>query len=237
MAVMATRGERARAAPTTKTIAATLAGALAAAVLLVALSVVRSHGSSSTPPQPTPVVSLAGIPQHGRVLGSPDAPVTLIEYADPQCPVCRAYTEKVFPDVVRRYVRTGKVMTEFRGFPFIGEDSVKAYRFLLAAGVQNKLWNLQEAMYRYQGAENSGWVTDDLIRELAAEIPGLDVTRLFADAERSDIRKAAESAESEASGVSGTPSFFVKVGDATPYYIEVGSVDQMRAALDDALHG
>src|SRR5262249_19678539 len=100
-------------------------------------------------------------------------------------------------------------------------------------------WNLEEALYRYQGAENSGWVTDDLIRELAAEIPGLDVTRLFADARRSDIRKAAGSAEGEASaaGVSSTPSFFIKVGDATPYYVEVSSFDEMGAALDDALHG
>ena len=105
------------------------------------------------------------------------------------------YTEEFFPTVVDEYVRPGKVKTEFRGYPFIGEDSLKAYRFLLAAAEQNKLWKLQEALYRNQGAENEGWVTDDLIRELASQIDGLDVDQLFADAERADIVAEAEGAQ------------------------------------------
>lgn len=85
------------------------------------------------------------------MLGSPAAEVTLVEWADPQCPACRTYTEEFLPSVVDEYVRPGMVNTEFRGFPFIGDDSVKAYRSLLAAGEQNKLSNLQEALYRNQG--------------------------------------------------------------------------------------
>ena len=90
----------------------------------------------------------------------------------------------VLPDGGRRVRPAGHASTtEFRGFPFIGDDSVKAYRFLLAAGEQDTLWNLQEALYRNQGGENAGWVTDDLLRELASEIDGLDVDRLFVDAD------------------------------------------------------
>lgn len=213
--------------------------AIAAAVALVAVAVLSRNDSSSAPPTANPVVDLAGIPQAGRVLGSPAANVTLIEYADPQCPACRLYTEEFFPTLVREYVRPGKVKTEFRGFPFIGDDSVKAYRFLLAAAEQDKLWNLAEALYRNQGAENSGWVTDDLIRGIAAEIPGLDVDKLFADAERADIRQQAESAESAAAaaGIGGTPSFLIIAGNEQPYAVQFRSVDQMRAALDDALSG
>ena len=116
----------------------------------------------------------------------------MIEYADPQCPACRLYTEEFFPTLVDDYVRPGKVKTEFRGFPFIGDDSVKAYRFLLAAAEQDKLWNLAEALYRNQGRENSGWVTDDLVRRLAGEIPGLDVDKLFADAGSERITQQAD---------------------------------------------
>jgi protein-disulfide isomerase len=216
-----------------------LGGAAVVAAGLVAMSLVRSNTSETPPVTPNPVVDLRGIPQKGVFLGSPKARVTLVEYADAQCPGCRAYTETIFPVVVNRYVRTGKVRIEFRGYPFIGEDSVKGYRFLLAAARQNRLWNLQEAMYRNQGAENSGWVTDDLIRRLAARIPGLDVDRLFTDAERSDIRTEAEGAADAASeaGIPGTPSFVVQTGDAPGYRIEATSAQEMRAALDDALSG
>jgi len=163
--------------------------------------------------------------------------VLMIEYADPQCPACRLYTEQFFPTLVNEYVRPGKVKVEFRGFPFIGDDSVKAYRFLLAAAAQDKLWNLQEALYRNQGSENSGWVTDDLVRRVAGEIRGLDVDELFADANRPAIQQEAGGAAEVASnaGIAGTPTFLLEIGDQQPYLVTFGSLDQMRAALDDAL--
>jgi protein-disulfide isomerase len=213
--------------------------AVAAALALVAVALVFRDRDSGAPPTTVAGVDLTGIPQQGRVLGDPEAEATLIEYADAQCPGCRYYTEELFPTVVDEYIRPGTINSEFRGFPFISSDSVKAYRFLLAAAEQNRLWQLQEALYRNQGAERSGWVTDDLIRRLASEIPGLDVDTLFADAERADITEAAEgaAAEAEAAGVTGTPSLFIKIGDAEPYFIQVSSVEELRAALDDALSG
>jgi protein-disulfide isomerase len=212
--------------------------AIAAAVALVAVALI-GRGESSAPATETPVVELSGIPQNGRTLGAPDANVTLVEWADPQCPACRFYTEEFFPTVVDEYVRPGRVKTEFRGFPFIGEDSVTAYQFLLAAGEQRKLWDLQEAMYRNQGGENDGWVTDELIRELGVEIPALDVDQLFVDAERDDIAAEAEGAgaAAEAAGIEGTPTLQIAIGDDDPYDIQVADVDQLRAALDDALDG
>lgn len=212
--------------------------AIAVAMALVAAALI-GRGDSSPPVTETPVVQLSGIPQDGRTLGAPNATITLVEWADPQCPACRLYTEEFFPTVVEEYVRPGRVNTEFRGFPFIGDDSVKAYRFLLAAGEQDKLWNLQEAMYRHQGGENDGWVTDDLIRELGAEIPGLDVDQLFVDAEREDIVAEVDGAgaAAEAAGIAGTPTLQIAIGDDAPYDIQVADVDQLRAALDDALDG
>lgn len=216
--------------------------AVALALALVVVAVVgreRIGGTDAPAPVTTPVVELGGIPQQGAVLGDPDAGVTLIEYADIQCPACRFYSLELFPGVVNEYVRPGKVKTEFRGFPFIGSDSLKGQRFLLAAALQNRLWQLAEALYRYQGAENSGWLTDDLIRERAAEISGLDVEQLFTDAGREDIARQAEQAETDARAldIPGTPSLFIKIGAEEPYYIQVGSLDEIRAALDDAIDG
>lgn len=225
--------------PSQRTVVLAFAGAAAAAVALIVVAVFFRSGSDAPTPSPTASVELAGIPQDDRVLGNSAAKVTLIEYADPQCPACRFYSEGMFPTVVDEYVRPGKVANEFRGFPFIGPDSVKALRFIYAAGLQDKLWQLQESLYRNQGGENDGWVTDDLLREVAGEIPGLDVDKLFSDAESESLMQEADAAsgEAEAAGVQGTPSFFVKIGDAEPYYIQVASGDQMRAALDDALSG
>jgi protein-disulfide isomerase len=215
--------------------------AVAAAIALVVVALAfRDKGSDASPATTTPAVDLTGIPQQGTVLGKSSAKVKLIEYADAQCPGCRFYTEEVFPVVVAEYIRPGKVTTEYRGFPFIGSDSVKALRFILAAGLQDRLWQLQEALYRHQGAENSGWVTDDLIRAQAAEIPGLDVDKLFADAASNDITREAEEAEAKGrtAGIPGTPTFFIKIGDQEPYFIQAGlDPVEMRAALDDALAG
>ena len=229
----------AQARPSNKTIALAFGAAIGAAVMLVVVALSLRNDGSVSPATPTPVVDLSGIQQSGAVLGSPDAKVTFVEYADPQCPGCRAYTETMFPTLVDEYVRTGKVATEFRGYPFIGPDSLKAYRFLLAAGEQNKLWNLAEALYRNQGRENDGWVTDDLVRRVAGQIPGLDVDRLFSDAQRADIVKSASgaAAEASASGIRGTPTFLVKIGDQAPYFVQFGSIDELRATLDDALTG
>jgi 2-hydroxychromene-2-carboxylate isomerase len=77
------------------------------------------------------------------------------------------------------------------------------------------------------------------VRRLAGEIPGLDVDRLFSDAQRADIVKTASgaAAEASASGIRGTPTFLVKIGDQAPYFVQFGSIDEMRATLDDALAG
>jgi protein-disulfide isomerase len=236
---MAAMNPRSTARPSRRTVVIAFGTAIAAAVVLVVAAVLLRNGDSTPTATATPVVDLRGIPQAGSVLGSPSAKITLIEYADPQCPACRLYTESIFPTVVDEYVRTGKLATEFRGFPFIGDDSVTGYGYLLAAGRQDKLWNLAEALYRNQGAENSGWLTTDLVGRLAAEIPGLDVDRLLSDAQEPGIVEQASSAAAKASaaGIQGTPTFLVKIGDSRPYLIQVASVDDMRAALDDALTG
>ena len=233
---MAARSPRPKDRPSGRTVVLAFGIAIAAAAVLVAVALI-GRSDSSSPVAEAPVVDLSGIPQDGRVLGSPAATVTLVEWADPQCPACRVYTEEFFPAVVEEYVRPGKLATEFRGFPFLGEDSVKGYRFLLAAAEQNKLWQLQEALYRNQGEENEGWVTDELIREQAAEIDGLDVDQLFVDAEREDIVAEAEGAEAagQDAGIPGTPTLEVRIGDTAPYAIQFANMDQLRAALDDAL--
>lgn len=212
--------------------------AIGAAVSLIVLALALRTSDESATPTPTPVVDLSGIPQDGLVLGSPEARVRLIEYADLQCPACRSYTESLFPDVVDGYVRPGRVKTEFRGLAFIGPDSETALRWVLAAGLQDRLWQLQEALYRNQRGENAGWVTEELLRRLAAEIPGLDADRVLEDADSEEVQALMVESAAQANGaeVRGTPTLAVQVGDEEPTSLEPGSgLSEITAALDDAL--
>jgi protein-disulfide isomerase len=215
--------------------------AIGAAVALVAAALLLRSDDEAAAPNPVPTVDLAGIPQDGAFLGANSATVTLIEYADLQCPFCRAYAEQVFPALVDEYVRPGRVRAELRGLAFIGSDSEKALRFVLAAGLQDRLWQVQEALYRNQGGENEGWVTDDLVRDLAEDIEGLDVDRMFEDASGEEVQALMDesASEAQAGGVSGTPTFFVQIGDQEPYRLEITALDPSAfgPALEDALGG
>ena len=217
---------------------AAFAVAIGVAVALIVVAVVSRSDDDAPDPTPKAAVDFTGIPQSGTTLGSPEAGVTLIEYADLQCPACRAYSEALLPGVVDEYVRPGSVKTEFRGIAFIGADSEKALRYVLAAGMQNHLWELQEALYRNQGGENTGWVTEELVRGLAAEIPGLDADRLVDDAETEQVTAmiAETAAQAQAAQVRGTPTLAIQVGDEEPYTLTTGHTPEgLAAALDDAL--
>jgi protein-disulfide isomerase len=149
-----------------------------------------------------------GIPQRGAALGSAAAPVTLVEYADLQCPYCAQWARETLPVLVDEYVREGKLRIVFKGLAFIGPDSEKALRTAIAAGRRDHLWELVHGLYARQEAENTGWVSDALVRELAAD-SGLDGDKLLEERSAADVESELEraAASARAAGVHGTPSF------------------------------
>jgi protein-disulfide isomerase len=175
-----------------------------------------STGPTATPSVPKAPGAAAtaalfrGIPQQLNQLGNPKAKVTMIEFADPQCPFCRQYELDTLPAIVREYVRTGKVKLVYFGIPIIGPNSEQGLRAIYAAGLQNRLWNFSHLLYKSQGAENSGWITDDLLRRIGDSIPGFDTARMMADRQSSDVGNAlAASAQQATNGrVDRTPTFF-----------------------------
>jgi len=193
-------------------------------VLAIVLGFVLTGGnssSSSTPqrgslvnalPNATDVNnSLKGIPQHGNVLGSPNAPVTLREYIDLQCPACQQFETQAMPTLIRQYVRTGKVKVEARPIAFIGPDSVTGRAAALAAAKQNRFFNFSQLLYFNQGVENTGWLNDAMIKSAAASIPGLDVPRLLSDRTSPTIsdQSNAFDSQSDQDNVTETPTILV----------------------------
>ncbi len=203
-----------------------IAAAAGLAVVAALVGVSLAGGKSSSHASSTTTVAMgsktaalfAGIPQRGDTLGSPKAPVTLIEYADMQCPYCGEYARNTLPILIRDYVRTGKVKMVFRGLEFVGPDSDKALRAVYASGQQDKLWNYLHLMFENQGTENTGWVTEDLLRAVGQAVPGLDVEKMLAARNTQSVTDAIAVAgqHGQDDGVAHTPWFQVgKTGGAT----------------------
>ena len=217
-----------------------------AGLLATALIGASVLGARDDRPAPAPTVVaddtaaiLDGIPQKGRVLGRPDAPVTLVEFADLQCPYCAQWSQQAFAELVNDYVRTGKVRLVFGGMAFLGPDSEQALRFALAAGRQGKLWNVVHLLYANQGPENSGWVSDGLLRGIGAATPGFSTDEAVDEAASAPVHKEIESVAGEASslGVNGTPSFAAGRTGGELRLIDLRSLDAegLRPALDALL--
>jgi protein-disulfide isomerase len=201
-----------------------------------------TESTATTPTRadgPAAIAALfAGIPQHGDTLGDPGAAATMIVFEDPQCPFCAEWSIATLPTVLTRFVRTGKLKLVYRGILIIGPNSGVGLRAIVAAGRQNKLWNMNEALYANQGAENSGWITPNLVLALASDL-GIDGKKLLADANSKAVTSELEAAAREATAdkVQGTPSFEIVNPPAVPKPLNVTSLepDGFIASLTAAL--
>ncbi len=155
---------------------------------------------------------LSGIPQSGTVLGQPQSKVTLYEFGDLQCPVCKTYSEEVIPELINSEVRGGAAKIEFRNFTIIGPESVPAGAAAIAAGMQGRGWNYIELFYRNQGTESSGYVTDDFMTEVAKGAGVPNIARWNKDRKSPKVISEVEATTAEAQklGFNGTPSFAVE---------------------------
>jgi len=198
------------------------------AAILVAVAIVVSQAGSSSLQHLSEDSAAAtklfgGIPQSALELGSPKAKVTLVEFADLQCPFCRAFTLDALPTIINRYVRPGKLRLRYEVQTFIGPQSEDAARVAMAASLQNRLWEFADVFYRNQDDENSGYVTEDFLSKVAGATPGLDTARALRA--RSGPKVEAMLAQStglfQKLGLTSTPSFAVEQPGKQPMRLEV----------------
>jgi len=181
---------------------------------------------------------LQGIPQSGLVLGDPRATVTLYEYGDLQCPVCKSYSEGIVPELIESQVRTGEAKIEFRNFVIISQESVPAGAAAVAAGKQGRGWDYVELFYRNQGKEASGYVTDEFLEEIARGAGVPDIGKWQKDRESKPVVQEVENTTAEAQklGFTGTPSFAVE-GPGTSGEETLGTpgeAAQLEEAIEEA---
>ncbi len=152
-------------------------------------------------------LSIAGAP----ALGAADAPVTLVEFTDYQCPFCRRHFAQTMPQLVKVYVETGKLRYVMREFPIqsIHPKALKAAEAALCAGDQGRYWDMHEAFF----ADQRKLAPEDL--KAHAEGLGLDVAGFneCLDGGKYAQRVQKDLADGVKAGVRGTPSFFAGLTD------------------------
>ncbi|GAA0635422.1 hypothetical protein GCM10009547_44500 [Sporichthya brevicatena] len=181
-------------------------GVVAAALLVAGgAGVVVAEATEPAPPTRVPVgVTVAG----GIVVGSPEAPRTVVVYEDPQCPHCAEF-ERTGGVALHDAVAAGRVKVEYRMRSFLGPDSVRAVAALGAAQDAGKFDELRTAMFAYLLAGGHGYSVDQLIA-LGAAVGLTDPA--FVDAVRDQLYAPwAKAVDDRASkdGNTGTPALFL----------------------------
>ncbi len=162
------------------------------------------------------------------VLGDPNAPVTIVEFSDFQCPYCSSFYKESLPQIMANYVDTGKVKIVYRDFPLSGHPqantAAQAAECVRAQGAlaKDELYYdfhdwLFENLSSWSGNENAMEV---LITAAQDEL-GVDIRTCLENGEMADEVNADMTA-GRSYGVSGTPSFFIngkKLVGAWPYAV------------------
>lgn len=124
--------------------------AVIAVIGVAALLMARKRSSDGTQVLASVAADSTVFP--GHVLGSDTAPVTIVEYADFQCPACGKFAVLTEPDVRTRLVNTGRVRWIFRDFPLDGHpNSMPAHLAAACAGEQGKFFQMHDELYFNQG--------------------------------------------------------------------------------------
>lgn len=171
------------------------------------------------------------------ILGDPNAPVTLIEYGDYQCPFCGKFFSEVEGPLREEYIKTGKVKMAFRNFQFLGPESSAAAEAAECAKDQRQFWAYHDALYQKEvedGQENNGNLEKTLFIKLARDLK-LDVnafTSCFDERKYTELVNQDREA-AQAVGVNSTPTTFINgamIRGALPY-------EQFKSAIETNLKG
>lgn len=188
-----------------------------------------------------------GIPQDHFVLGSPTAPVTLTEFIDLQCPDCQIFETQDLPTLIKKYVRTGKLRIKMEPWMILDRpgtgvtDSHRGQKATIAAAAQNKAFQFAEVLYYNQGTEETNWMNDGVISQIAASVDGLKPAQLVSDANSASTATLVRQIDSLASSLAakfpnftGTPGLFLSKGNSAPqlYGAGVPNLSDLEHAID-----
>ncbi|HJX61232.1 MAG TPA: thioredoxin domain-containing protein [Dehalococcoidia bacterium] len=208
-------------------VAALVVAVVAAIALIGVANLLQGDDDSDNTPIDIPDHTA---PADGMTLGNADAPVTVYEYSDFQCPFCARTAAEVVPRLDTDYLATGKAKLIFKNLAFIGQESKWAAEAAACAGDQDKFWEYHNKLFEEQNGENKGTFEADNLKRFAGEI-GLNQGEFNTcfDAGKYTGQIADEISEAENRGVNATPTFFVGQTAVEASY------DAISEAIDAAL--
>ena len=151
----------------------------------------------------------------GFALGRPDAPLTMVEFTDLQCPFCRQYATVTFPEIKKNWIDTGKLRYISHDFPLdFHPHAMAAARAARCAGEQSKFWDMRLTL-----VTNANVLSPDYITRTAADVK-LDMNAFAActASKKFDAAIQADMIEGARIGVGGTPTFVL--GRTAPTTLE-----------------
>ena len=199
-------------------------------------------------------IKLSGAPEltpEDVILGNPQAPVTIVEYADYQCPYCENFHSDAGMQIRAEYIKTGKVKMVFRNFPFLDQfpgsqnESHLAAEAVECAKDQGKFWAFHDAIFDFKAkdsAENSGNLNRDLFQKIAGTL-GLNSQDFLScfDSQKYAGKIESDLVSGQAYGVESTPTIFVndvKIEGLMPYddlVVTDPQIKPYKQAIDAAL--
>jgi protein-disulfide isomerase len=217
MSTQSQRGRKVQARNTQKTLRnfyIALAVVAVVGIGILAFYLVGNAGSgpaTGSSEQISPIDAPTGITPEGFYYkGDPEAPVTVIEYSDFQCPACARYHTVLGGDVDSQYVETGQIQFIFHEFPVTDGYAVAAAEAARAAGEQGQFWPMHDLLFENQDEWRGSMNPESLFINYAEQL-GLDRDQ-FAEALRSNkYQEQVQVAEQSAmqAGIQATPSFVV----------------------------
>ena len=143
-----------------------------------------------------------------HIVGDPQAPVTIIEYASMTCPHCRTFHKDVYPAIKEKYIDTGKAKLYFREFPF---DPAAAAAFMLAeCSGEEKYFTMIDILFEKQSVWARGKVVDELFK--IAKLAGFTQESFQSCLQNQELLDNVLSIQNKAAedyGVDATPTFFI----------------------------
>jgi len=163
--------------------------------------------------------------------GDPHAPVTIIEFADFQCPYCGRFFAQTEPQIDKTYIQSGKVRFGYFGFAFLGQESNWAAEAVECAADQNKFWEYHDTLYSSQSGENQGTFNKDNLKKFAKDL-GLDNSAFNECLDSGKYTQLIQEESSKASsiGVRSTPTFLINgqaIVGAQPFEIFQQTIDSL----------
>ncbi len=219
-------------------------GVLLAAVAVVVVAIAISSSGGSSTPKATPAAfksaaskvgtQLSGIQQSGVTLGSPSAKVTVTEFGDLQCPVCRDFALGAEGQLIANEVKQGKAKLVYKSLETATGNSPNPNIFATqqasayAAGPQQKAWNYILTFYNSQGQEGTAYVNQNFLDGIAKSIPGLNFSTWQTDASNPKFTQQVQADQQEAAG---------KGYNSTPTIVVSGPKGQAQPIVGDTDYG